>query len=600
MVWQETPLPLGARLDAEQERELRLISQARAGAEWALAALVARYQPMVVRYLTRLVGDPEQARELAEQVFFRMERRLRGPRGGEYLRLWLLRASTEAGLDALRHPRRGSAPQLDAASARSRLLTERVGTSAQRLREGLGKLSERANTTSRQVRQMIWANEPPLEPRPSRAGPGVEAPLPADSAPLEEEAESLDPRMVLRHRMVRAVLAEIAYGDAQCLALHLVAGLNQAEVGHALGIRASAARRHIVLGLEMFAQRYQAALTELGIPQEMVYGDLQRPASAEQTRIGADVTAPPMDETIETTIETPLTAVPVDVMATSELVGEAASADAMTTDAMTTDAMTPAPVASEEVPVGAAITATEIGDSEDEDARDSTFVPTPHLEIPIGPSAASHPSVADLDESPRLVEPPLWQPSELADGALAPAASLAPSPQGATTLVEPTDAPAVDHQGEAIMTVAGALAPFAGDFAPSAPAHQIAESAMSPIPETIGTATSLEPTVPADAVAQAELAPPADMPPGAETSPEAPLAAAITAPVLAPVVVPVLSAAVAPREPTIVPLLTATSSPVTDAPLTVPVLTAASTLRQTAPTDQIRTVPVRTPTAPEH
>ncbi|HEX6122196.1 MAG TPA: sigma-70 family RNA polymerase sigma factor, partial [Ktedonobacterales bacterium] len=237
MVWQETPLPPGARLDAEQERELRLISQARAGADWALAALVARYQPMVVRYLTRLVGDTERARELAEEVFLRMERRLRGPHGGEYLRLWLLRACTEAGLDALRRPRRGAAPRLDAAGSPARLLSEHVGSSAQRLRSSFGKLAERTSATNRQMRHLIWADEPAEAPA---AEPAFGAPSPVTSAPPSEEA--LDPRAALRHQMVRAVLAEIPYGDAQCVALHLVAGLNQAEVAQALGIRASAAR----------------------------------------------------------------------------------------------------------------------------------------------------------------------------------------------------------------------------------------------------------------------------------------------------------------------------------------------------------------------
>ncbi|HZC78001.1 MAG TPA: hypothetical protein VE258_09650, partial [Ktedonobacterales bacterium] len=101
MAWQDG-FPLSAsRMDAEQERELRLVAQARAGAEWALAALIARYQPPVTRYLTRLTGDPERSRVLAEAIFVRMARRLRGPQGGQHLRLWLLRACTEVGLDAL-------------------------------------------------------------------------------------------------------------------------------------------------------------------------------------------------------------------------------------------------------------------------------------------------------------------------------------------------------------------------------------------------------------------------------------------------------------------------------------------------------------------
>ena len=51
MAWQDmSPFPT-PRMDAEEEREMRLAAQARAGAEWALAALIARYQPPVLRYL---------------------------------------------------------------------------------------------------------------------------------------------------------------------------------------------------------------------------------------------------------------------------------------------------------------------------------------------------------------------------------------------------------------------------------------------------------------------------------------------------------------------------------------------------------------------
>src|SRR5262249_39013326 len=106
MVWQDVFPNSNPKIDAEEDRELRLASQARAGAGWALAALVARYQPAVTRYLTRLTGNPDLARVLAERTFVRMERRLHGPQGGQHLRLWLLRSCTETGLEALRKPRR--------------------------------------------------------------------------------------------------------------------------------------------------------------------------------------------------------------------------------------------------------------------------------------------------------------------------------------------------------------------------------------------------------------------------------------------------------------------------------------------------------------
>lgn len=289
MVWQDASSPFGTRLDPEQERELRLVAQACAGADWALAALVARYQPAVVRYLVRLTGDQEAALALAEHIFMRMERRVRGPHGGEYLRLWLLRASTEAGLEAIRHPRRAAPAHLNAPAGAAGLLADRVGSSAQRLRAGLGKLAERTGTTSRQVRQLIWASEP--QPAPAMRQSVADAPPAASDSPRVDDPapEPIDARDVLRYRIVRTVLADVPYGDAQCLALHLVAGLNQTEVARALGIRPSAARHHIVRGLQTFAQRYEAALQELGISLELGYGaalapepdsDLTEPALA--------------------------------------------------------------------------------------------------------------------------------------------------------------------------------------------------------------------------------------------------------------------------------------------------------------------------------
>jgi DNA-directed RNA polymerase specialized sigma24 family protein len=272
MAWQDG-FPLSAsRMDAEQERELRLVAQARAGAEWALAALIARYQPPVTRYLTRLTGDPERSRVLAEAIFVRMARRLRGPQGGQHLRLWLLRACTEAGLDALREPlgRQTMPPRLEGAYGPAGLLTGRVSEStSQRLRKGLEALAEATGTTRRQFRKLIWSeDEADPEAQASAAAARADAHL-HDMADADElHAGGRDALETLRYRMMRAVLAELPYGDAQCLALHLVAGLNQTEVAKALGLKNSATRSRIVHGLQLFAQRFEAAAASLGLPAE--------------------------------------------------------------------------------------------------------------------------------------------------------------------------------------------------------------------------------------------------------------------------------------------------------------------------------------------
>lgn len=266
MVWQDAFPPTGGpNFNAEDERERRLAAQARAGAEWALTALIARYQPTVVRYLTRLCGNPTQARNLAERIFQRMERRLHGPHGAEQLRLWLLRACTEAGLDALRRPQSAPTPRLGGSGVAG-LLADVSGKDAPTLlQHGLRRLRQVTNGANRQANPLVWANDAP------HAGAN-EAPD-ANESHLDETLDHLDPREALRHRLVRVTLAEMPYGDAQCLALHLVAGLNQAEVAKALGITNSAARKRIVHGLALFSERYTQAVQSLGLPVELGFGD---------------------------------------------------------------------------------------------------------------------------------------------------------------------------------------------------------------------------------------------------------------------------------------------------------------------------------------
>jgi DNA-directed RNA polymerase specialized sigma24 family protein len=268
MAWQDVFPVSSPRIDAEEERELRLAAQASAGAEWALTALIARYQPPVTRYLTRLTGNPERARALAERIFVRMERRIHGPHGGRYLRLWLLRSCTEGGLDALRKPRRGAVPPRLGAPLRPLALLDAPGVAPhiERLRAGIGAIAGVTGQTSRQVRKLIWRDRdlPPATPREARDVPQ------GDEADKAGDGGEPDAREALRYRMIRAILAELPYGDAQCLALHLVAGLNQAEVARALGLTNSATRRRIVLGLQLFSQRYEAAVAALGLSPEML------------------------------------------------------------------------------------------------------------------------------------------------------------------------------------------------------------------------------------------------------------------------------------------------------------------------------------------
>jgi DNA-directed RNA polymerase specialized sigma24 family protein len=274
-MWQRVLSPNLGEIDPEHEQELRLVAQARAGAAWALSALVARYQPPVVRYLVRLTGSPERGRALAEAVLVRMSRRVRGPHGGDHLRLWLLRACTESGLEALRHPERGDPRRLGAGQGPVALIAGRVNdTPMGKWMAGWGARRQKAPEARPPVptQQFVW--------QAAADGPAASA----------DEPEPVAPREALKYRMVRAVLAELPYGDAQCLSLHLVAGLNQTEVAQALGITPAVARRRIVQGLQLFGRRYEAALAGLGLSPDFAS---QPAASAPPAAFVPPPSAPP-------------------------------------------------------------------------------------------------------------------------------------------------------------------------------------------------------------------------------------------------------------------------------------------------------------------
>lgn len=361
MAWQDVFPVSSPRIAAEEERELLLVAQARAGADWALTALVARYQPPVTRYLTRLTGDADLARALAEQVFIRMERRLRGPEGGRHLRLWLLRASTEAGLDALRRPKDDKpAARLTAPPRPAGLLAGAGGSvGMRRLKLRLGALAQAAQQTRRQVRRLIWSPTPdPVvapdfgaarrKPRRAMPPPAVEEPGGIAHDPIEQ-----NPREALRYRMVRAVLAELPYGDAQCVALHLVAGLNQAEVAAALGLTNSATRRRVVHGLHLFAQRFNAAAASLGIAPDALFAEEPHPLEpgvggyvATQEQPTGNMTSPYSARPAEAEIAPPVEswgAHPFGQEETPPHVVEALPADARTPTAEPAPAAEPAP-----------------------------------------------------------------------------------------------------------------------------------------------------------------------------------------------------------------------------------------------------------------
>jgi RNA polymerase sigma-70 factor (ECF subfamily) len=87
-----------------------LVERARHGDHVAFAVLVRRYERKLIRVLARLVRDPELARDLAQETFWRVYTRLERFDTARRFGPWLFRVAVNLGLDWLRRSRSGPSP----------------------------------------------------------------------------------------------------------------------------------------------------------------------------------------------------------------------------------------------------------------------------------------------------------------------------------------------------------------------------------------------------------------------------------------------------------------------------------------------------------
>ena len=83
-----------------------LVLRARAGDEEAFGDLVALHERAVLRTAWRLVGNPEDARDIAQEAFLRLHGHLRRIKADRDLAPWLYRVTVNLGLSALRRRKR--------------------------------------------------------------------------------------------------------------------------------------------------------------------------------------------------------------------------------------------------------------------------------------------------------------------------------------------------------------------------------------------------------------------------------------------------------------------------------------------------------------
>jgi RNA polymerase sigma-70 factor, ECF subfamily len=82
--------------------DVRLMLEVRAGSAAAFEALVLRYQGRLINVLTHLVGNPDRAEELAQEVFLRVYRARKSYEPGAKFATWLFTIANHAASNALR------------------------------------------------------------------------------------------------------------------------------------------------------------------------------------------------------------------------------------------------------------------------------------------------------------------------------------------------------------------------------------------------------------------------------------------------------------------------------------------------------------------
>jgi len=101
---------LDGSTDEQHLNDAWLVEHARHGDHQAFAVLVRRYERKLIRVLMRLLHEPEQARDLAQETFWRVYTRLDRFDTARRFGPWLFRVGVNLGLDWLRSARTEQPP----------------------------------------------------------------------------------------------------------------------------------------------------------------------------------------------------------------------------------------------------------------------------------------------------------------------------------------------------------------------------------------------------------------------------------------------------------------------------------------------------------
>jgi len=201
-------MPLEARVLTGASQERDLLASCRAGNPAAFARLVRVHEGMVFNLAARLLGDPEEARDVAQEVFLQVYRKLGRFEARSSLKTWIYRIA------------------VNQCHNRRRFWHRRRRDREEALDEGL--LAAEA-----------------LAPREA-AGP----------SPFEEACRQE------RAGRVQAALLRLSFDQRSVLVLREVEGLTCGEVAHALGIPEGTVKSRLARAREAMRLRLRGLVEE--------------------------------------------------------------------------------------------------------------------------------------------------------------------------------------------------------------------------------------------------------------------------------------------------------------------------------------------------
>lgn len=149
--WQKHLMPNDDALQSDENAiDVDLVAKARNGRTQAFDTLMQRHSPMVVRYLTRLLGNLDDAQDAAQETFVALHRNLHRFDPKRPFVAWLFHIARNKGRDALRrrtamrwlggndsmdqHATTAPSPDVEVSD---RQALEQIDAAIQRLPEGL-------------------------------------------------------------------------------------------------------------------------------------------------------------------------------------------------------------------------------------------------------------------------------------------------------------------------------------------------------------------------------------------------------------------------------------------------------------------------------